>query len=355
MTTNVAAAHASRSHGAKVASSTPTADQLAIQVNDDKLTLAVARAPQVYMYGPMDADAPHRVEALIRSWKIPRGSDVYLNSPGGDLDAGIALGKLFRANGMVTHLGTPRRVTQRTRSISRDALCMDACTLAYFGGLYRWAPAGRDRLGWHTLSTNPKAGAQQALAVSSYLKDMGIRAETLAPQAGSRDGVVWLDADAMMASGAANNGHLPITATYQLSAGAPSLTLNQMVRNGVNRMVITCKPEGLALTSYYIVGSDRARQIVTGAARSFLEIDKQETLPQRSGGVTKLNEAVVIDRVYPVNQTARLFSARSMGAWVVGWSSPLRYGFTLWLAPVRHNVDDFSARCGQAIQQHGRR
>ncbi|MCT6962810.1 hypothetical protein M1742_25060, partial [Salmonella enterica subsp. enterica serovar Typhimurium] len=69
--------------------------QLAVQVNDDRITLSVAKVPQVYLYGTIDADAAQRVGAMIQSRKIPPNSDIYLNSPGGDLAAGMALGRLF--------------------------------------------------------------------------------------------------------------------------------------------------------------------------------------------------------------------------------------------------------------------
>ncbi len=335
--------------GAKIASPGSQAEQLSVQVNDDKLTLAAAKAAQVYLYGVIDADAARRVEALIRSWKIPRGSDIYLSSPGGDLDAGLALGRLFRAGAMVTHLGTPRR-NARTRTIPKDALCVDACAYAYFGGLYRWAPTGRDRIGLHpSAATDPKAaGGDKARqgTTAAYLKDMGIHADALASSP-SNDGILWLGADQMMATGLANNGRLPLTATYQLSSGAPSLSLNQIVRNGVNRITIECRPAGLTLTSYYMVGTDHARKIVAHAARPFFELDGRELLPQQRTSLTTLNEAIVTSRPYTSTQLARLLAARSMGAWLTAGSGAIRYGFTIWLAPVRKTLEDYGRRCNR--------
>jgi hypothetical protein len=328
---------------------------MAIQVNDDRMTLAVAGAPQIYLSGAIDADAPRRVEALIRSWKIPPRSDVYLDSPGGDVNAGIALGRLFRTSSMTTHLGTPRR-RQHSPSIPAPALCLDACAFAYFGGLYRWAPTGRDRIGLHGLSamkTNSTGGdpAQRAAGVASYLKDMGIDAATLAPTpTASGDAMAWLSAEPMLSAGLANNGRLPLTATYQLSPGSAYLALNQIVRNGVYRMTIMCKPDGLTLTSYYIVGADRARKIAMRGRRSFFEVDGREALPPQRTSVTTLNEAIVTSRPYPSTQLARLVNGRSMGAWLTD-SNAVRYGFTIWLAPVRNSLREYAARCDQVMQR----
>jgi hypothetical protein len=340
-------------HGAKAASQ--PANQLSIQVNNDKLTLAAAGATQVYLYGTMDADAARRVEAMIRSRKIPRGSDVYLNSSGGDMDAGLALGRMFRAGGMVTHLGTPRR-NARTRQLPKDALCVDACAYAYFGGLYRWAPTGRDRIGLHPISaTVPKtAGGSetQPAAAAVYLKDMGIPTEALASTP-SPDGLLWFDPDQMLAAGLANNGRLPLTATYQVSSGTPYLSLNQIVRNGMNRITVECKPDGLALTGYYMVGSDRARKVVTRATRSFFELDGREMLPQQRADLATLNDAIVTRRPYPSAQLAQLLSARSIGAWLTSGNNAVRYGFHIWLAPVRNSLMGFSSSCAQAMRRPG--
>jgi len=77
--------------GAK--SAAPKTRPLAIKVYDDRMTVAVAGAPQVYLSGVIDADAPRRLAELVQSWKVPAGSDVYLNATGDDLDAGMALGR----------------------------------------------------------------------------------------------------------------------------------------------------------------------------------------------------------------------------------------------------------------------
>jgi hypothetical protein len=313
--------------------------QLAVQINADKLTLAAAGAPQVYLYGNLDAGAPQRIEALIRSWKIPRGSDVYLQSASGDINAGIALGRLFRTYSIVTHLGTPRR-NARTRMLPKDAQCVDACAYAYFGGVYRWAPTGRDRLGVHLPS------AAQRPMIDAYLKDMGVREEALMPSTPSASSdPAWLDPDQMLASGLANNGRLPLNATYQQVDGAPFLSLNQIVRNGVNRVTIACKPDHLVLTAYYIVGGDRARKVVAGAGRSFFEIDGREALPAQAANVTTLNEAIVTTRDYPKAQLGRILNGRSMGAWLTDRHKSVRYGFVIFLAAVRGQLGAFGSAC----------
>ena len=337
----------------------PLADQLAIQIHDDRLTLAVAKAPQVYLYGVIDADAPHRVEALIKSWKIPSGSDIYLDSPGGDLTAALALGRLFRAGSMATHLGAPR-LTHRSPAIPRAAICVGACAYAYLGGLYRWAPTGNDRFGLRSFyATDPKtddaAKVQQSSSdVVAYLKEMGIYPNVFTSAlATSHDEIVWLSADQMFAKWLTNNGQLPLTAANQWSSGAPNLVLNQIVRGGVNRITLLCRPEGLTLTAYYMVGVSRARQIVAHGIRPHFEVDQQEVQPQQGGSASVLNEAVVISHPYTFAQLEQLLEARTLGAWVIDRTNAMRYGFIFGLDAVKSTIRDYYATCQQTLQRSG--
>lgn len=322
-------------------------DQLAIQVNNDRMTLAVAKVPQVYLYGRIDADAPHRLEALIKAGKIPPGSDIYLNANGGDMASGLALGRLFRDGALATHLGVPRR-TARMPAGPRAAQCLDACAYAYLGGLYRWAPTGNDRLGVQAGVTDSVSADDKA----AYLKDMGIRAGVFAAPANTPTGDVhWFDADPMLASGLANNGRLPTTASYHPMIGATSLSLSQIARDGEHRITLLCRPDGMTLTAYYSVGAERSRKIAARVAHSYFEIDQQPTPQGERDGVAAVNQSLVFSHPVPVAQLNQLLAAHSMGAWLADRGGAVRYGFALDLDAVRSNLRDYSTSCRQIAQQ----
>ena len=330
-----------------------TANQLNIQVNDDRMTLSMARVPQIYLYGPIDPDAPQRFEALVKSGRIKSGSDVYLNSPGGSVSAGIALGRLIRQGSMVTHLGVPR-LPKQTTTFNRSALCEGACAYAYLGGLYRWAVSGSDRIGF------PTYPAQQTPAdVAAYLKDMNIDLDaltaastgTVAPTGPAQDPTLWPNGEQMIAKGLANNGRQNLIATYKYMQGAPYLELKQQDRNGEHKIALLCKPGGAELTTYNTIGAVRARGIVTREQRSYFEIDQQETLPQERGGVTVADESVVMQRIYPLNQLQQLASAKAMGAWVRDRTG-IRFGFAFEVTGVKKVLNDFYAACTSATSQH---
>lgn len=321
--------------------------RMAIQVNDDRMTVSLAGAPQVYLYGVIDADAPQRFEALLKSGKVPPGSDVYLNSAQGGLAAGMALGRLFRASAMTTHLGTPRRKRGGYRG-AKAAVCSGACAYAYFGGLYRWAPTGGDRIGLIRHGSTAPAPSTQEEA-DAYLKAMGIDLGALAaPPASAVDSPVWLGADQMTEAGLANNGRLPLKTKSSLLPPAPSLELQQENRRGTYRLVLQCQPGNVTLTAYDQVGATRAAQIVAHETRSYFEVDRQEVLAEPRGAARAVDGAVVISRPWPPNELGRLLSSTSIGAWVGGRRSAFRYGATFVLYPARQAIKDFYNACWRA-------
>jgi hypothetical protein len=317
---------------------------MSIQLNNDRMTLKITKVPQVYLYGVIDADAPQRFAAMVAQGKIPRGSDIYLDSASGDLHAGMALGRQFRKGGMVTHLGTPRRSRLATK-VNKTASCAGACSYAYFGGLYRWSPTGSDRFGL----PSSHAAAQGAGDVATYLKEMGINlgpfTTTLAT---SRDPVVWLTTDQMTSAGLANNARLPLTVRSLLVSPAPSVTLDQEDRNGRHRLVIQCRPGQLTITSFDMVGFGAAREILRRGTRAYIEINRQETLLQPPGGARAVNDAVTMTHTYPPTQIGHLLLARTIGAWVDGKNKSFRNGFVFELNPVREDLKKYFSACWKA-------
>jgi hypothetical protein len=347
------AAHAGGATPRSGGNAAPT--RLAIQVNDDRMTVNLAGAPQIYLYGAIDAGAPQRFEALVKSGKIPPGSDVYLNSSQGDLDAGMALGRLFRTGSMTTHLGTPRRKSRGGYRGVKAAVCSGACVYAYFGGLYRWAPTGRDRVGLVRHPTAPATppGTTPALpansTVDAYLREMGIDFGRLAPApASAGESPDWLTADQMVVAGLANNGRLPLKTKSRLLPPAPLLELHQENRRGNHRLVLQCRPGSVTLTAYDEVGATRARQIVAHETRSYFEVDRQEVLVEPRGAARAVDGAVVTSRSWPPAELGRLLSSTSIGAWVGGRRSAFRYGATFMLYPARHAIKDFYNACWRA-------
>jgi hypothetical protein len=350
----ISGVHAASTHTSSRQSSyrDPSPGPLTIQVNNDRLTLTVAKAPQIYLAGVIDADAPRRFDAMVRAGKITAGSDVYLNASGNDMHAAIALGRLFREGSITTHLGT-QRLPRQSGSVGKPAMCTGTCAYAYLGGLYRWAPTGADRIGFPTHpasdpapATNSAPTQQSPDELAAYLKDMDIDPATLAPLLTAAQGdTAWLTADQMIASRLANNGRLPLIATYQVQDGAPNLQLNEVKRGGEHRMTLQCRRDGVLFTAYNAVGGDHARQIVARSSGAFVEINRTQGYATPSDNPVVQDQAIVITHLYPGSQLGNLITADTVGAWVRDRSSTLRYGFEFELKGLNPMLKKYYQSC----------
>jgi hypothetical protein len=321
-------------------------EQLAVQVNDDRMTISVAKVPQVYLYGPIDAGAAQRVQAMIQSRRIPPNSDIYLNSPGGDVAAGMALGRLFRAGNMTTHLGSPRK-TARQPIVPKSSQCVNACVYAYAGGLFRWAPTGSDRFGAQPLPST----FTPATDAAAYLKDMGVNPQVFGSTPGGE--VTWLNADQMLANGLSNNGRLLPTAVNSPVSNVASISLTQMTREGEHRITLQCRPDGLTITAYYAIGADRARQMVARASRSYFEINDQPINSSDRVSASAVEQSVVVSQPLALAQLNQLLSAHLMAAWLADRGGAVRYGFWMSLDPVRNDLRTYGNNCEYLAKQAG--
>ena len=87
----------------------------------------------ILLDGYIDALASNRLGALVAQKGIT-DADVYFNSPGGSLVAGMAIGRLLRQRGYDTHVG------KRTADVHElvGGVCYSACPFAYAGGVRRY-------------------------------------------------------------------------------------------------------------------------------------------------------------------------------------------------------------------------
>lgn len=330
------------------ASAKTGSERLNIHVVRDRLTLAVTKYPQVYLYGRIDGDAPRRFEQLMKAGTIVPGSDVYLSSRDGDPAAGMALGRLIRAGDMATHLSAPRKTFPHAGS-SRTALCVDACAYAFLGGLYRWAPSGSDRFGL-TSPANHAAGTSSPFSagVKDYLAQMGIDPTAFAPAMAATPGrVAWFTPEQLTAAKVVNNGKLVPKASYDVTSAEPSLDLRLTDRKGEHRLTVLCRPGHTLVTAYEHVGAARARQIASRGGSSYFEINGNPVL-EGNEGVSAEGDLLVIRRDYPPSDLVDLLFAGSVGAWVTGRSKAFRDGFAMNPWPLRDQLKVFYYACWRA-------
>jgi hypothetical protein len=141
------------------------------------MTFKTAGFEQVAADGEITADTPVAFSAYLKTAgeRFPR--TVLLNSLGGDLDAGLALGREIRAAGWNTSVARPGL---SFLSVSPGE-CDSACTFVFLGGKVRSMPVG-SYFGVHRF-TGPMDGdlqqSTQQLAgqLVAFIREMGVSSE----------------------------------------------------------------------------------------------------------------------------------------------------------------------------------
>ena len=129
--------------------------------------------------GEIDEQTPARFREFVDKNGNP--GLIYLNSPGGNLAAGLELGQLLRETDTTVSVGRtiPFDGNDPVYSEVVDGICASACAYAFLGGKQRFFSAG-GKLGFHQFYTSGslEASAESAQAMAGlilmYVIDMGI-------------------------------------------------------------------------------------------------------------------------------------------------------------------------------------
>lgn len=135
-------------------------------------------------------DSAKGFENFLKSANVKPGALVVFHSPGGSVDAGLAIGRAIRANSLRTMVGQPRAtdlskpLTPLATAAPAPGVCASACTMAFLGGTYRTVPNGslyavhaaelEEFPQNQTLAGIFSQGEKLAAQTSAYLEEMGI-------------------------------------------------------------------------------------------------------------------------------------------------------------------------------------
>jgi hypothetical protein len=340
--------------GARGALATDAGANLRITIDDGVVMMTVAGVPSVYLDGTIDPDAPRRFAQLVADGRIPLGSNVYLNSPGGDLEAGLRLGRLFRASQTQTWVAAQPDGNGKQGS----AYCASACAYAYLGGKFRIAPSSTEHYGVHQFyvpgtSVGDVSKIEQVSAdIVQFLRDMGIDPGLFSvATAAAPTQVYWFSGEEMLQYGLANNGVLPMAVSYKLVMGTPYLLLDQDSHDGEHKITLLCSRGEVAIGALYIVGHERAQELVSAGRVSYLEVDERPVLPSSVAAegsppiAVVSNRAVAFDRQVDLKFLSDLLSAHSIGAYINHKNGTLRFGFTMSLSSAQEKLHDFYENC----------
>jgi hypothetical protein len=262
----------------------------------------------VYLDGPIDAGAPDRLSRALDG--IDGKLAVWLNSPGGNLFAGMQLGRIIRKHGAATHI-----IDYHTLLPGE---CYRACSLAFLDGEYRFADNGA-RYGVHraSLQTGPTPGArdlEQALSgsIRSYIREMGVDARLfdLWVKAGA-DEMYLLSQQQARDLGVVNNGRKPPEWSIAAFPGGTLLQGRQTTADGAGMIYFSCDGKQTVLGSVYeAAGTGDA--ITAREWSHWLTIDGDE-IPFQALGVSTKDGAVRSTFLVPPNLVRLAMSARQIG------------------------------------------
>ena len=222
----------------------------------------------VYLDGRIDAGAPDRVSKALD--RINGRTAIWLNSAGGNLFAGMQLGRIIRRHSASTYIIDARTL--------RPGECYSACSLAFLGGVYRFSDHGA-RYGVHSASLGPD-GADRvpdlSAAVGSYIREMDVDVRVLDLWTKARpDQMYTLSRKEAEDLGVVNNGRKP--PEWSVASGAGSrLQGRQVTVDGTGTVFFSCDGKQTLLGSAYeAAGAGERRDSREGSY--WLTIDGSDT------------------------------------------------------------------------------
>jgi hypothetical protein len=89
--------------------------------------------------GVITEDTPAQFTKFLATYDAKLTTTIEFHSPGGNLAAGLALGRLIRAAGYSTRIGRTISLSDDVTSVYeyKRAICLSACAYAFLGGIDR--------------------------------------------------------------------------------------------------------------------------------------------------------------------------------------------------------------------------
>jgi hypothetical protein len=142
--------------------------------------------------GVIDESTPKKFEQFRKHH--PYQQTIYLHSPGGNLMAGMELGRLFRKYKMPVSIAKTEQVKGESYSETTSGICASACAYAFLGGASR-SITENSKIGFHQFykttileaNANPISvqgytlSADQLISgiIAAYIVEMGVDARVL--------------------------------------------------------------------------------------------------------------------------------------------------------------------------------
>lgn len=211
----------------------------------DTLKLFMGDGWIIYLDGEIGGDDDKRLEMFLKQNNVPESSMVVLNSPGGSLLGGIALGRVIRKFGLNTDIGIKAIGNNGARSWTRGS-CFSACSLAFIGGRFRYASSG-SRYGVHRFSFSKQSKNDTDLAqllsaaIVTYIRDMGVETNlfALSTEASAAE-INEISGKKLLDLRIINNGFDREVWSIESASGNLYLKGERNTTYGINKFILLC-------------------------------------------------------------------------------------------------------------------
>lgn len=304
---------------------------------------------EIYIDGEITPALPRQLAAALAGNNIERGT-IYLNSVGGDLQAGLELGEFIRSAGFNTAVGKRGGSYGKAQA----GACQSACLMTFAGGVYRFADDraffGIHRAYANTVGTQDLAlGQILSAAITGYLIRMGVDPSLFERMVAAGARPQKLSVGEASALKLVNNGVLPAKWEIVGRAGKVFLQGEQRTWNGNGMIRAHCsQSKGLTMTALYDAEHNSSK-IVSEVKHLSLRIDGRFIGVSASAVIrqTRLQDGyITTEFAVPQNLALELGRSRSIGfAWLPAETS-IFYGFDLPV-PTPEVVSSFVQHCSE--------
>lgn len=301
----------------------------------------------VYLDGEIDSRASLRLAAELSRNNVQQGV-AFLNSPGGNLLAGLEIGRLLRKHGLSTY------IRRRVPTGDLPGQCLSACVYAFVGGYFRYF-GNDDILGVHRFSRGASSPRDLDIAqivsgsIIAYLTEMGVDVQFfhLTTRIG-QDEIYRLSPQEARKMRVANNGRQP--AKWSIEAVDEGLYLlgTQEAWYGLGKVTFVCGQRGVIFYPFYSAGSNSANIVQATVRHSirlggdFIDIGKPLT------PLTSNNGVVSATFVLPPTLVERIKVAHSVGYAAHLGNPDLFAGFTVEIGEHRQKIASYFNQCASS-------
>jgi hypothetical protein len=298
---------------------------------DPRLQVIVGNAWALYLNGEIDLNSGERLEKFIKQNNVPAESWAFLNSPGGSLYGGMALGSIIRKYRLRTDVAVLKgNATNAFNSDPGD--CYSACTLSYVGGTFRFLHQG-SHFGIHRFAfSSPQKQEMDVAQVASativgYLRSMDIDTDlfTLSTTAGP-DEIYEPSIEELKKLNVVTNGFNRPRWSIESNNGILYLKGERDTVYGINKFLLFCPPQSGMVLHVIFDAQRRDRELTNFPAHSLL-IDHQE-YPIVSGWRQMTNGWFNSEYVLNDEELRAIANASSVGLIVrSSYGAPIFLGF----------------------------